>query len=75
MERMLRLPEVVRRTGLSAMTLWRRERAGTFPARCRLGPNSVAWPESEVDGWIEARKSARNSKPGPAEAAEGEVSP
>ena len=53
-KRMLRLPKVVERTGLSQTTLWRRERAGEFPKRRRLGPNAVGWMESEVDEWLEA---------------------
>lgn len=51
----LRRKEVVRRTGLSYPTLWRKERAGEFPARRRLGPNSVAWVDSEVDAWMAER--------------------
>lgn len=51
-ERMLRLPEVVERTGLSQTTLWRRERDGEFPKRRRLGPNAVGWMESEVNEWF-----------------------
>jgi prophage regulatory protein len=32
---------------------WRMERAGMFPRRRRIGPNSVAWVAEEVDDWIE----------------------
>ena len=52
--RMLRLPEVVAATGLSPTTIWRRERAGEFPKRRRLGPTLVAWRSDEVEAWIEA---------------------
>ena len=51
--RMLRLPEVVAATGLSPTTIWRRERAGEFPKRRRLGPTLVAWRSDEVAKWIE----------------------
>ena len=37
---MLRPREVMARTGLSRTTLWRRVRAGTFPAPTQLGENS-----------------------------------
>lgn len=62
MTRFLRLPEVVARTGLSPMTLWRREHANppTFPPRVRLGANCVGWPEHEVEGWIEERIAERD---------------
>jgi prophage regulatory protein len=51
----LRRNEVCERTGLSYPTIWRRERAGAFPARRSLGPNSVGWLEHEVDKWIKSR--------------------
>ena len=51
----LRRPEVCKRTGLSYPTIWRQERAGAFPARRSLGPNSVGWLEHEIDMWIESR--------------------
>lgn len=35
--------------------LWRRTRAGDFPAPLRLGPNSVGWREDEVEAWLCAR--------------------
>ena len=53
---MLRAPEVMTRTGLSRVTIWRRVRAGTFPAPVELGVNSVGWPASEITAWLESRK-------------------
>ena len=53
--RMLRAPEVMARTGLSRTTLWRRMRAGTFPAATSLGENSIGWPEHKITEWIEGR--------------------
>ena len=55
-DEMLRYPEVERRTGLSRVIIWRRVRAGTFPAPRELGLNSVGWPASEIEEW-------RNSRP------------
>jgi prophage regulatory protein len=52
MDRFVRLTEVVVTTGLSEATLRRKEKAGLFPARVRLGPNAVAWRESEVAEWM-----------------------
>jgi hypothetical protein len=37
-----------RETGTSRVQLWRRVRAGTFPAPIELGPNSVAWFKTEI---------------------------
>ncbi len=53
--RMLRVPEVMARTGLSRTTLWRRVRAGTFPPPTELGENSIGWPESEISAWLAKR--------------------
>jgi prophage regulatory protein len=61
----LRLPEVVGRVGLSPMTIWRREEARTFPLRVRLGPNSVAWVEEEIEAWQTARAAERKKRAAP----------
>jgi prophage regulatory protein len=53
--KLLRIREVMEITCLSRMTLYRMEKAGDFPRRRRLGINSVAWVEDEVNTWIEAR--------------------
>ena len=57
----LRLPEVIARTGLSRTNVYRRIAAGTFPAPVALGPRAVGWRESDVIEWIEslATKPAR----------------
>jgi len=52
---MLRAPEVMARTGLSRVTIWRRVRAGTFPAPTELGENSIGWPASEITAWLANR--------------------
>ena len=39
--------------------LWRKERAGEFPKRVPLALRSHGWDEEEIDGWIAARKAAR----------------
>lgn len=59
MVRLLRLPEVERVTGLSATTIWRREKRGAFPSRRRLGGNVVAWRSDEIESWIEDRPRAQ----------------
>jgi prophage regulatory protein len=52
----LRRHQVERLTGLSYSTIFRKERRGEFPARIRLGPNSVGYRESEVLAWIDTRE-------------------
>ena len=58
-DEMLRLPEVLKRTGLSSWTLNRMEKAGEFPMRRKLGRRSVGWLASDVDKWVAA--TARSS--------------
>ena len=53
--RKLRFPDVIECTGLSRTTIWRRIKAGTFPAPISLGENSVGWPEHTITEWIESR--------------------
>ena len=47
--------QVIERIGLSAVTIWRRVRAGDFPAPKQLTPNRVGWLESEIDDWENSR--------------------
>lgn len=51
-ERMLRLPEVKSRTGMSRSTIYNRIRDQAFPSPVNLGGNISAWRETEVDGWV-----------------------
>ena len=53
-KKMLRVPEVMARTGWSRITLWRRVRAGAFPAPVELGVNMIGWPEEQVEESIRA---------------------
>ncbi|WJD61292.1 helix-turn-helix transcriptional regulator [Pseudomonas kurunegalensis] len=57
-DRFLRIAEVVRVTGLSRNTIYRRMREGTFPEQVRIGPNSVAWLQSDISAWMSALKPA-----------------
>ncbi|UXA66064.1 MULTISPECIES: helix-turn-helix transcriptional regulator [Xanthomonas] len=50
-QRLLRLPDVLDRVGMSKSTLYSRIRDKTFPQPLHLGTSSV-WVESEVTEWI-----------------------
>lgn len=60
--RILRQRQVCEKVGLSPMTIWRRQKAGTFPRRVQLGPNSVGWPEDEIEAWCAARVAERDQR-------------
>ncbi len=51
-DHILRIDTVMRTSGLSYATLWRRERAGTFPKRRKISKCAVGWLESEVKAWL-----------------------
>lgn len=48
----LRLPSVIKRTGLSRSTIYNRISAGEFPKPISLGGRSIGWLESEVADWL-----------------------
>jgi predicted DNA-binding transcriptional regulator AlpA len=47
--------EVLARVELSRTTVWRLERAGTFPRRVRKSPGRVGWRESEISDFVAGR--------------------
>ena len=51
-KRILRLPAVLDRTGLSRSTVYQRVAEGRFPKSVSLGARAVGWVEAEVDEWI-----------------------
>ena len=53
--RLLRRPVVEALTGLPRSGIYDRIRRGEFPAPVSLGGSAVAWVESEVSAWIQAR--------------------
>jgi len=55
----LRLPEVKSRTGFSRSSIYLFVQNGTFPRPVRIGDRAVAWLETEIDEWIEARLAER----------------
>ncbi len=54
-ERLIRIGEVKRLTGISTATLYRKIASNEFPRPVRLGVVARAWPLSEVQNWIARR--------------------
>jgi prophage regulatory protein len=48
----LRLPQVITRTGLSRSSIYLRMANNEFPESVSLGGRAVGWLESEIDEWI-----------------------
>ena len=61
-ERVLRLPRVQARTGLSRSSIYVRVANGSFPQPIRLGARAVGWLESEVNAWIREQIAASRGK-------------
>lgn len=64
--KILRLPIVKDRTGLSRSTIYLHISKGIFPAPISLGERAVGWLESDIDEWlakkIEASKVVQHEK-------------
>jgi len=62
---LIRLPEVLSRTGFGRTSIYRKMDEGTFPKSLKLGgpiedpdkfdSRAIAWIEDEVDQWIQDR--------------------
>ena len=51
---LIRLPEVLKRTGFGKAWIYRLISEGRFPAPVKIGVRAVAFVESEVDEWIQS---------------------
>ena len=62
--KILRLPAVVNRTGLSRSTIYAKldpnspYHDAAFPKAVKLGARAVGWPESAVNDWLQTREAA-----------------
>ncbi|RIH70681.1 DNA-binding protein [Vibrio splendidus] len=72
MMRLIRLTEVLDKTGISKATLYRLIAAGEFPASIQISSRAVGWEESLVDEFLMKKISQSNFK---REQAEMENSP
>ena len=69
-KRLIRLPEVLSRTGYGRTSIYRKMEDGSFPKSIKLGgppldpsafdSRAVAWIEYEVDQWIDSRIEERD---------------
>ena len=54
-ERLLRLRDVQKHVPLGRTTIYGKIARGEFPRPVSLGGNAVAWVQSEIQAWIQAR--------------------
>ena len=57
-EQILRLPTVVKMTGISRSRIYvfMGRKTDPFPRSLKLGSNMVGWRQSEVEAWLNARE-------------------
>lgn len=51
----LRLPQVMRISGLSRSGIYSAMHAGTFPRQINIGARAVGWSSSDIQAWILSR--------------------
>jgi len=56
--KILRLPDVMRRTGLSRSLVYKLIADGTFPRQIKLTKHASGWDERAIDTWINDRIAA-----------------
>jgi prophage regulatory protein len=59
---MMRLPEVMKCTGLARTSILEKVKDGTFPKPSKLSKRAVGWSSAEVGEWIAARLAARDTE-------------
>lgn len=60
--KVIRLNEVINRTGLARSTIYKLMSEGAFPLPVKLLKRTVAWVEAEVDGWLLEKIANRDKK-------------
>ena len=50
--KLIRLSEVIRKTGFGKTWIYKLISAGKFPKQIKIGVRSIAFIESEIDEWI-----------------------
>ncbi|WP_423605689.1 helix-turn-helix transcriptional regulator [Sphingomonas sp. MS122] len=51
-DNILRIQTVLKRTGLSRSTMYRKMENGTFPGNIRISTRCVGWRESAIAEWL-----------------------
>jgi len=53
--KILRLPEVIKRTGTSRSSIYRLIEQGEFPKSYPIFGRAVGWSETDINQWIESK--------------------
>ena len=60
-DRILRLPAVETKVGLSRSSIYVQIEEGTFPRPVLISKRAVGWRESTIDAWIESKMEVQNN--------------
>lgn len=52
-DRILRFPEILRKSGLSRSQIYRLITKGAFPSQVRLSARAVGWRKKDIDQWVD----------------------
>lgn len=55
MHKIIRLPEVMKTTGLARSTIYQKMAENSFPKPISLGVKSVGWLDTDIQNWIQQR--------------------
>ena len=61
--RLLRLPEVKEKVGLSRTAIYKLIAEGQFPRQVCIIPRTVAWCQDDLEAWIEQRIQSEVQQP------------
>lgn len=60
-DRLIKLPDVERLTGLRRSAIYERIQRGAFPRSVKIGKRSATWSEAAIQAWIADRVTGRPS--------------
>ncbi|WP_321311953.1 AlpA family phage regulatory protein [Halarcobacter sp.] len=55
MTRFIRIPDVIKKTGLAKSTIWLWVKEGKFPKPIKLSPRVTVWEEEKIELWIKTK--------------------
>ena len=54
-EKLLRITDVMKSTGLAKSTIWLYVKEGKFPKQIKLSPRISVWKLSDIEVWIDVQ--------------------
>lgn len=61
-DRLIRMKELNALFGIPTSTVWDWIKKGNFPKPIKMGERFIAWRESELTAWLDAKQNEQTSK-------------